>query len=902
MASGAAVTSCSPPRGPRAEPHREDPPATKKIERFHIPLDSLKMMFENPVTHKTEVARERGALSPKHPRAQGGQHNGVSADPEEQQTPGKNMSSKHDQTAGGAGGARTGLPEEAERQWSRAPAEGTEPEPIPLKERLAMYQAAVSKKEAGSSSGMVVEEAEVCSLPGGLAGVKKQFESQEIASSHSTVTQVHIQHRSVQEVSSSSEVTVRSKIREVVPSTHQASFIQEEKVSHDQNVHKSSVASDYANHYEETVKVIGGEDLPKISTQALKQQFERAIEDATPSKQIKKIQVPELDLCQVCQKKVYPMESLIADKQNFHKSCFRCVHCSSKLSLGNYASLHGHIYCKPHFKQLFKSKGNYYEGFGQKPHKELWSSKNQKHFPEKATLNTSTVKTDLQCPSTQISISSAEKEWPTPNKKEISTSYDETKKPTNKISIVWPPQSESPKKIFNMEEDVKLVKPSWPPPDNYSSVSETPALTNLPKEMALKEISELTVQMETGPQENSIITEREAAKETIVTPVETVQPVAPINAIESLESVGHLDCVGRLDCVGLVESVGVVENVGLVESVESAADVRPGLNIIEHENGAEMVEQVNVEADQIDGRDRNSEEAGSDGSFPQEGEQPQKVLGIQVSEDGDTGCKERAEGLNEKVCGEERKEEEKERDAEAAQVMLTDGTAQAVMAENANSNNNNNQTLFDLEPLCTEGENSWVNLELLGGSCSPSQKSMPKFSLKEDTCVSDSQELRWAQPDNVLQLAQKHDAFVPSGTKSIEATGDCFIDDSFADLSPKNTFSPVKEPQMTASSFLQDIFAGLDTGSSLLSGDMFGEPSREQSFASLFDNLLDFGTQSSATTDHPTGKDEKDVMADIFGANVCGTSGQAGLPWQDECEILSVEEQIKRNRYYEDDE
>uniref|UniRef100_A0A0E9RY04 Uncharacterized protein n=1 Tax=Anguilla anguilla TaxID=7936 RepID=A0A0E9RY04_ANGAN len=33
-----------------------------------------------------------------------------------------------------------------------------------------------------------------------------------------------------QEVSSSSEVTVRSKIREVVPSTHQASFIQEEKV------------------------------------------------------------------------------------------------------------------------------------------------------------------------------------------------------------------------------------------------------------------------------------------------------------------------------------------------------------------------------------------------------------------------------------------------------------------------------------------------------------------------------------------------------------------------------------------------------------------------------------------------------------------------------------------------
>uniref|UniRef100_A0A667XLJ2 Xin actin binding repeat containing 2 n=1 Tax=Myripristis murdjan TaxID=586833 RepID=A0A667XLJ2_9TELE len=82
------------------------------------------------------------------------------------------------------------------------------------------------------------------------------------------------------------------------------------------------------------------------------------------------------ELCTVCRKRVYPMESLIADKQNFHKSCFRCAHCSGKLSLGNYASLHGRMYCKPHYKQLFKSKGNYDEGFGEKPHKELWNAKN----------------------------------------------------------------------------------------------------------------------------------------------------------------------------------------------------------------------------------------------------------------------------------------------------------------------------------------------------------------------------------------------------------------------------------------------------------------------------------------------------------------------------------------------
>lgn len=36
-----------------------------------------------------------------------------------------------------------------------------------------------------------------------------------------------------------------------------------------------------------TVTLIGGEDLPKVSTQALKQQYEKTIEEATPAKEIK---------------------------------------------------------------------------------------------------------------------------------------------------------------------------------------------------------------------------------------------------------------------------------------------------------------------------------------------------------------------------------------------------------------------------------------------------------------------------------------------------------------------------------------------------------------------------------------------------------------------------------------
>lgn len=46
-----------------------------------------------------------------------------------------------------------------------------------------------------------MEESEACSLPGGLASVKKQFESQEYASSsqsQTSVTQVHLEKRSVQ--------------------------------------------------------------------------------------------------------------------------------------------------------------------------------------------------------------------------------------------------------------------------------------------------------------------------------------------------------------------------------------------------------------------------------------------------------------------------------------------------------------------------------------------------------------------------------------------------------------------------------------------------------------------------------------------------------------------------------
>ncbi|XP_064400603.1 LIM domain and actin-binding protein 1-like [Halichondria panicea] len=79
--------------------------------------------------------------------------------------------------------------------------------------------------------------------------------------------------------------------------------------------------------------------------------------------------------CATCGKVVYVMERLEADKVVYHKTCFKCVVCKKTLSTGTYAALQGSTYCKVHFKQLFKIKGNYDEGFGREQHKAKWGKK-----------------------------------------------------------------------------------------------------------------------------------------------------------------------------------------------------------------------------------------------------------------------------------------------------------------------------------------------------------------------------------------------------------------------------------------------------------------------------------------------------------------------------------------------
>eukprot|EP01133_Synstelium_polycarpum_P013846 gene13846-16326_t len=69
--------------------------------------------------------------------------------------------------------------------------------------------------------------------------------------------------------------------------------------------------------------------------------------------------------CVVCVKSVYATERLCADERVYHKTCFKCTVCAGVLKLGSFASMESKSYCKPCFKKLFFTKGNYSEGFGQ---------------------------------------------------------------------------------------------------------------------------------------------------------------------------------------------------------------------------------------------------------------------------------------------------------------------------------------------------------------------------------------------------------------------------------------------------------------------------------------------------------------------------------------------------------
>lgn len=124
-----------------------------------------------------------------------------------------------------------------------------------------------------------------------------------------------------------------------------------------------------------SVKELSALYLSKVAPQELTQSpLKLAYQSPESGKRVKifKFQPTCQEMCYACLKPVYPMEKITADKYSFHKTCFVCKQCKKKLSMHNYTPLHGEFYCIFHYRQLFRKKGNYDEGFGFAQHKNQW--------------------------------------------------------------------------------------------------------------------------------------------------------------------------------------------------------------------------------------------------------------------------------------------------------------------------------------------------------------------------------------------------------------------------------------------------------------------------------------------------------------------------------------------------
>ncbi|KAL6483518.1 hypothetical protein MHYP_G00083900 [Metynnis hypsauchen] len=213
--------------------------------------------------------------------------------------------------------------------------------------------------------------------------------------------------------------------------------------------------------------------------------------DQGQSKAFKKFRLPVCETCVMCLKTVYPLERLVANQQIYHNTCFRCAHCNTKLSIGNYASLHSSVYCKPHFCQLFKAKGNYDEGFGHRPHKELWEARGEeleeqtKDVPKESTVSPTVEESPLE----KVNVLAATLET------RAQSASERVEKPveTGRLKISWPPRTDegeggSPR--ASVEGAICPIRPKWPPEGDSSPVSlEKDEMSSLGRSSSLKERS-----------------------------------------------------------------------------------------------------------------------------------------------------------------------------------------------------------------------------------------------------------------------------------------------------------------------------------------------------------------------------------------------------------------------------
>ncbi|NXP28537.1 LIMA1 protein, partial [Scytalopus superciliaris] len=388
-----------------------------RIEKYNVPLSKLKMMFEKGEAPQPKVPREprRSAVGRRV------SENSLSSD-DCDAGPGERSHST-------AGHLVETSPEKAEMRKSLDMPRLTE---TSIKDRLAKYQAAVSKQ--GSSSGLIPMseiQASESELKNYKSGQKENMAASEDSNSCQDGEKVP---------AGESSLSLHSGLLE------------------DGHVGQNSEGETEAQKPQSSTK----QQSPgaKAAAQA----------EASPPKAVKKFQLPMKETCVGCQKTVYPMERLFANQQVFHISCFRCSYCNSKLSLGTYASLRGNIYCKPHFNQLFKSKGNYDEGFGHKQHKELWAGKAEcEESPEKTADGVNATESPQSpgvedAPIAKVGVLAASMEA----KASAVPEREERQAETKKLRIAWPPPSDQSVQGSALDEGIKVLKPKWPPEEEVS--------------------------------------------------------------------------------------------------------------------------------------------------------------------------------------------------------------------------------------------------------------------------------------------------------------------------------------------------------------------------------------------------------------------------------------------------
>lgn len=455
-------------------------------------------------------------------------------------------------------------------------------------------------------------------------------------------------------------------------------------------------------------------------------------------------------------------------------------------SLGTYASLHGRIYCKPHYKQLFKSKGNYDEGFGERPHKELWCTKKNDNSPE----NNSAVHIDIKA--------SHEPKESHPNSAEDTTdekTTDETKKPAHKMSVVWPPPSDSSKKSFTVEEDMKLVKPVWPP----QAESE-------PADAGQRKITNGN-KAENGPKENG-------GGHVEVTTEESSPAVKPSEPSEP-------------------------------PTVEGSQQKEP-------DETTESCEENNVTAERKDETREEQEMNGEKESEVKTENEVDEEKNVNVSEESE-------EAKNEDVNEESVKEKQCEvNEGEDVKVTMI-----GEISANGNANNNNNNSALVL--------NTGDLLDFSSSESAPPQDLLKQENISSDMTAFDVSVSPRAKRSQ--DITEHPKTFICSET-----------DDN---------------PKFSASRFLDDIFAGFDDSSAL--PEFKDEVYNKGSASSQLDDLLGFGIESKEETGQRAEAEMRKNPLDKHDTKASGALGEADGLCQGENDFLSIEDQIKQNRYYEDD-